>query len=717
MRRAIIILLAGFLCLNILQAQQISLEDITAQKYAEKMFNEFVSSSDGEYYYQANADKTMIVRYAFKTASPVDTVFNAKRARECPFNAFEGFLLAPDGKRLLLYTGSEPVYRRSFRAVYYYYDIRRNLVQKLTDNSGKQQAPVFSKDGRMLAYVANNNIWLAKFDYDTETQITKDGLAGSIINGATDWVYEEEFGITCLMDFSPDNKLLAFVRFDETAVPQFSFQDYKHDLYPQFRSFKYPKAGEANSKVSCQVFDVEARTTRLMSIPSPQTEYIPRIQFVSESQLAVMTLNREQNDFNMYYVNPRSAVSRLILHEANDKYISDGLIPSVHFFADGFVYLSEKSGYSHIYGCSHSGSGQKQLTSGEYDVTKIVAVNPNTKTVFYEAADENPLRRSVCKVDMQKGTKSKLSVKAGYNSATFGQNGTYFINRWSDANTPALVTLHDATGKLLKTLEDNSELKSKIAKLNLSSKEFITIKSADGSELNAWLKKPAGFNPARKYPLVMVQYSGPGSQEVLDKFTVDWTDYLVTQGFVAACVDGHGTGGRGEAFGKSTCLHLGVKEAEDQIAAAGYFASLPYIDGGRIGIWGWSYGGYNVLMSMSRSKIFKAGVSIAPVTDWRFYNSVYTERYMRTPQQNHAGYTDGSAVALAGNLSGNLLLIHGSADDNVHFQNTMEYADALIAANKQFDLFVFPDRNHSILGERNRTYLYKKVVDFFGKNL
>jgi dipeptidyl-peptidase-4 len=716
MKKSTAILLAAFAYINV-QAQQISLEDITTRKYVEKTFDEMVSSSDGDYYYQANADRTIIVRYAYKTALPVDTAFNAKRARECPFDAFEGFLISPDGKRLLLYTGAEPIYRRSFRAVYYYYDIRRNLVRKLTGNSDKQQDPVFSKDGRMLAYVASNNIWLAKFDYDTESQITKDGQAGSIINGTTDWVYEEEFGITCLMDFSDDNKLLAFVRFDETAVPPFSFQDYRHDLYPEFRSFKYPKAGQANSKVSCQVFDMEARTIRPMNIPAQQTEYIPRIQFVAGSQLAVMTLNREQNDFNMYYVNPRSTVSRLVLHEANDKYIDDGLMTSVHFLSDGFVYLSEKSGYSHIYSHSHSGVFQKQLTSGEYDVTKILAVNPDAKTVYYEAADESPLRRSVYKTDVLKGTKSKLSAKAGYNSATFGQNGKYFINKWSDANTPAAITLHDANGKLLKTLEDNGELKSRIARVNLSPKEFITIKSGAGNELNAWLKKPAGFDAGRKYPLVMVQYSGPGSQEVVDRFTVDWTDYLVTQGFVAACVDGHGTGGRGEAFGKSTYLNLGVKESADQITAANYFASLPYIDGSRIGIWGWSYGGYNVLMSMSRSNIFKAGAAIAPVTDWRFYNSVYTERFMRTPQQNNAGYTAGSVIALADKLSGSLLLVHGSADDNVHFQNTMEYADALIAANKPFDLFVFPDRNHSILGEQNRTYLFRKVVDFFKKNL
>ncbi|GAB6010731.1 S9 family peptidase [Viscerimonas tarda] len=705
-----------FVCMS-LSAQQIELKDITAQKYAGKGVDETISSADGEYYFQANKDKSMIIKYAYKTASPVDTVFNVKRARECDFNAFEGFLISPDEKRLLVYRDSEQLYRHSFKAKYYYYDIRRNLVRKLTENSDKQQIPVFSKDGRMLAYVANNNIWLAKFDYDTESQITRDGQAGSIINGSTDWVYEEEFGITGLIDFSDDSKLLAFVRFDETAVPEFSFQYYGNELYPKFKSFKYPKAGLPNSKVTCQVFDIESKTTRAMNVPMERAEYIPRIQFVNDSQLAVMTLNREQNDFNMYYLNPRSSVSRLILHEESDRYIDVNLIASVNFLADQFVYLSEKDGYSHIYSYSHSGVQQKQLTSGNYDVTQILAVNPDSKTVFYESAEESPLRRSVYKTDLVKGTKTKISAKQGYNSATFGNKGKYFVNIWSDAKTPAIVTLNDANGKELKVLEDNQALKATLNALNLPQKEFITLNAKDGTALNAWLLKPANFNASTQYPLVMVQYNGPGSQEVLDKFSVDWTACLVTQGFVVACVDGRGTGARGQDFKKCTYLNLGLKESDDQIEAATYFGTLPYIDKNRMAIWGWSYGGYNVLMSMSRGNVFRAGVAIAPVTDWRFYDSAYTERFMRTPQQNDAGYTAGSPVALANKLSGSLLLIHGSADDNVHFQNTIEYANALIEADKQFDMFVFPDKNHAISGTQNRTFLYRKVIDFFKKNL
>lgn len=711
-----IVLLIAFVSVSI-SAQQIDLKDITSRKYLEKGIDEMVSSADGEHYFQANKDKSMIIKYSYKTTQPVDTVFNTKRARECDFDTFQGFLISPDEKRLLVYRDGEPIYRYSFKAKYYYYDIRRNLVQKLTNNSDKQMVPVFSKDGRMLAYVSDNNIWLAKFDYDTESQITKDGKIGSVINGSVDWVYEEEFGITYLMDFSDDNKLLAFVRFDEEAVPEYSFQYYNNELYPGYKTFKYPKAGLVNSKISCQVFDIESKTIRTMNIPMERTEYIPRIHFITESQLAVMTLNREQNEFNMYYLNPRSSVSRLILHENSEQYVDLELINSIHFLPDQFVYLSEKDGYSHIYSCSHSGVQQKQLTSGNYDVTRILAVGTDGKNAFYESAEESPLQRSVYKVDLIKGSKTKLSKKTGYNLATFNKQGTYFLNKYSDSKTPPVVSVNDANGKELKIIEDNKALNGLLNKVQLPSKEFITVKSKDGISLNAWVKKPTNFNSGNKYPLVMVQYNGPGSQEVLDKFSVDWTDYLVTQGFIVACVDGRGTGARGQEFKKCTYMNLGIKESDDQIEAARYLGTLPYVDENRIAIWGWSYGGYNVLMSMSRSNIFKAGVAIAPVTDWRFYDTVYTERFMRTPQQNNSGYDAGSPIQLSANLSGNLLLMHGSADDNVHFQNTMEYAKALINADKQFDMFIFPDKNHSILGEENRAFLYKKVVDFFKKNL
>lgn len=707
----------GLFSLGISAQQNINLRDITAKEYAPKTTQSVVSSVDGEHFFQANAAKSMIVKYSYKTGVAVDTVFNAPKARESTINTFEGFLMSPDEKRLLVYNQVENIYRHSFKADYYYYDIRRNHIRKLTENKGKQQSPVFSKDGRMLAYVLDNNIWLAKFDYDTESQVTKDGEAGKIINGSTDWVYEEEFGVTTLMDFSPDNTLLAFVKFDESQVKEFSFQYYQQQLYPNMFSFKYPKAGEKNSVVTSNVFDIQSKTIRQMNIPTEELEYIPRMEFVTNTDLAVMTLNRSQNNFNMYFVNPRSAVSRLILNEKNDRYIDHSLHNSIKFIDNQFIYLSEKSGYNHIYLYSNTGIQQKQLTNGNFDVTSVLGIDAEKKNVYYQSAEESPIKRAIYKVDLVKGKSTKLSDKSGYNIATFSSNGKYYINNWSDINTPPLVTVNDSNGKQIRVLETNDALKERLNRIQLSKKEFITVKSKDGTSLNAWMLKPVNFNASNKYPLVMIQYSGPNSQLVLDRFSIDWEHYLASQGFIVACVDGRGTGARGEEFKKCTYTNLGIKESDDQLEAAQYFATLPYINQNRIGIWGWSYGGFNTLMSMSRGNIFKAGVAIAPVTDWRFYDTVYTERFMRTPQQNEIGYNNGSPIKLAGNLNGNLLLVHASADDNVHFQNSMEYADALIKANKQFDMFVFPDLNHSILGASNRAYLYEKVIDFFKKNM
>lgn len=719
MKKTICVLFASLCIINI-DAQQLELKDITSGRYTQKGVNPVTSSADGESYYQADSKNTMVIKYSYKTGLPTDTVFDVKKARECTFTSFQGFVMSPDEKRLLLFNDYESIYRRSFKANYYYHDIRRNLVRKLTENKSKQSIPTFSHDGRMLAYVADNNIWLAKFDYETESQVTKDGTFGKIINGATDWVYEEEFGVTSLMDFSADNRLLAFVRFDETEVPQYSFQEYANNLYPQLISFKYPKAGEANSKISCNVFDIDAKTIRKMNIPAANVEYIPRIEFLpTGDELAVMTLNREQNSFSMYYANARSAVARQVLHEENERYIDSELLNSIRFFGNQFTYMSEKDGYSHIYLYQNTGVLEKQLTTGQYDVTELLEIDPLTKTVFYESAEEGPLYRSIYKVDMVKGLKTKLSTKKGTNSASFSRNGKYFINRYSNTSTPAQIGLCDATGKELRILEANTSLKNTLSGLSVPSKEFITVKAADGStSLNGYIMKPANFDPSRKYPLVMVQYSGPNSQQVQDRFGIDWTDYLTTQGFIVACVDGRGTGARGEDFRKCTYMNLGVKESDDQAAAARHFATLSYVDKDKIAIWGWSYGGYNVLMSMSRGGgIFKAGVAIAPVTDWKFYDTVYAERFMRTPQQNQEGYDNASPIKLASKLEGNLLLIHGTADDNVHFQNTVDYAAELIKANKQFDIFMFPDKDHSIVGAANRTYLYEKVIRFLKTNM
>lgn len=718
MKKTIIVLLLAIIHLSI-SAQQLSLYDITSGKYGQRGVASVTSSPDGEFYYQANRERTQIIKYDYKTGQAVATVFDVNTARESTLKSFDGFIVSPDEKRILIYTDREQIYRRSFKATHYNYDIRRNYLSKLTTNSEKQSVPKFSRDGRMLAYVADNNIWLVKFDFETESQVTKDGVFGKIINGATDWVYEEEFTTTHIMDFSADNSLLAFVKFDESEVQEYSMQLWGNKLYPDYYNFKYPKAGMKNSVVSCNVFDIDAKTIRKINLPE-QIEYIPRIEFFPEGDnLAIMTLNRDQNHFEMYSANGRSLVARSILQEKNDRYVDSELLNEIYFFGNQFIYPSEQDGYTHLYLYDSNGVKQKQLTTGKYDVTALLAVDPIKKVCFYQAAGISPLQREIYKVDMVKGVTTKLSDKEGTNRATFSNNGKYYINTFSNTTTPNYITLHDANGKQLRVLEDNKDLASRVGTIaNMPTKEFITVKSADGQDLNGYLLKPHDFSSSKKYPLVFVQYSGPNSQQVLDRFEMDWIHYLVSTGYIVACVDGRGTGARGQDFKKCTYMNLGIYESDDQIAAAQQLGKLPFIDENKMGIWGWSFGGYNVLMSMSRGNgIFKAGVAVAPVTTWEYYDTVYTERFMRTPQQNEAGYKNGSAITLANDLQGNLLVIHGSADDNVHIQNTMEYTTALIKAGKQFDLFVFPDKDHSIVGAANRTYLYNKAIKHYNQNM
>lgn len=714
----LLILLAS--CFFITKAQDYTLNDILSGKFSPRNVPNMISSADGLHYYQADDERKAVIKYSYATGEAVATLFDTRTARNCTFDSFQGFLVSPDENRVLVYREREQIYRHSFRATYYYHDVRRNLVRKLTENPSKQMIPTFSPDSRMLAYVSDNNIWLAKFDFDTESQVTKDGEINKIINGSTDWVYEEEFATTQLMEFSPDNRMLAFVRTDESEVKEFNFQTYNEKLYPDYYQFKYPKPGEKNSKVELRVFDIEARTTRTMNVPLDDDGYIPRIKFTQNpDELAVMTLNRNQNRFDMYFANPRTTTAKLVLRDESKYYVDSDFLKSIHFLKDRFTYISEKDGYSHIYIYAMSGSLQKQLTQGNYDVTGLLAIDEKTNTVFYEAADESPLRRNIYKVPIDKGQPQKLSKQNGFNTAAFSNNGKYYILRWSDSNTPTVTSLHDASGKQIRMLEDNQAIKNVLAKTQLPEREFITVPAADGvTQLNGWILKPKNFNPSRKYPVVMVQYSGPNSQQVYDRYNADWYYALLNEDILVACVDGRGTGARGEEFRKCTYLNLGIIESDDQVAAARYLGTLPYIDEDRIGIWGWSYGGYNVLMSMSRGDgTFKAGVAIAPVTDWRFYDTVYTERFMRTPQQNKSGYDNGSVMAYADKLQGNLLVIHGTADDNVHFQHIIEYSRVLIAANKNFEMFYFPDKDHFIVGGNSREYLYNKVINYYKNNL
>lgn len=700
--------------------KSVSLKEITDGMFRQKTaVGEMRSLPDGEHYTAMNAERNMIVKYSYRTGKSVDTLFNATTARECEFTKFDGYTISSTGHHILVWRETEPIYRRSYKAAVYDYDVRRNYIKPITDSKEKVMIPTFSPDGRMCAFVKDNNIWIRKFDFDTEVQVTKDGALNKILNGTTDWVYEEEFAVTNLMAWSPDSEYLAYVRTDETEVPEYSMQVYGEGLYPSYYNFKYPKAGQKNSTVSVKAYSVQTRDTKHLDVPMDEDSYIPRITFTrNASQLAVMTLNRHQNIFNMYYVNPKSGVSRLILREENECYVDSEWLSSIHFLSNGFTYVSEQDGYAHIYLYSPTGVLQKQITQGNWDVTRLIGYDEATKNTYYESAEESPLRRAVYKIDA-KGVKTRLTPEEGTNSAAFSANYAYFVNRYSNANTPMRITVNETKSrKVLRTLQDNAELRERLAQYRFGKKEFFTLTTKSGFELNAWMVKPANFDESKKYPVMMTQYSGPNSQQVLDSYSFDWEQYLAANGIIVVCVDGRGTGARGEAFRKCTYLRMGEKESQDQVEAAQALGQYPYIDAGRMAIWGWSFGGYNTLMALSVGHgTFKVGIAVAPPTDWKYYDTVYTERYMRTPQENFDGYAATSPLKKVKDLEGKLLLIHGTADDNVHFMQSMEYAEALVQAGKQFDMHVYKDRNHGISGGNTRYHLYTKMSNYLFENL
>lgn len=698
----------------------VHLRDITDGKYRQQTnIGEMRSLPDGEHYTAINPAHTMIVKYSYRTGAPVDTLFNVAKARECKFDTFDNYTISSNGHHILIYCDVEAIYRRSTCATVFDYDVRRNYLKALSDTPGKAMIPTYSPDGRMCAYVKNNNIWIRKFDYDTEIQITKDGELNKVLNGVTDWVYEEEFSVTNLMAWSPDSEILAYVRSDESTVPEYSMQIYGDDTYPSYYSYKYPKPGEKNSTVSVKAYNLSSKDTKTLDIPMDNDGYIPRITFTTQSdQLAVMTLNRNQNRFSMFYVNPKSGVSKLILKEENKCYVDSEWLSSIRFSASGFTYVSEQDGYAHVYLYSPTGVMLRQITKGNWDVTKLIGYDEATKTTYYESAEESPIRRSVYKIDA-KGIKTKLSKQVGTNSAAFSANYAYYVNRFSNATTPMKITVNDTKkNQELRTLIDNQALAGKLSATSYSPKEFFTITTASGYELNAWMVKPANFDKNKQYPVMMTQYSGPNSQQVLDQFGFDWEQYLASKGIIVVCVDGRGTGARGETFRKCTYMQMGVLESQDQVEAAQALAQLPYVDGSRMAIWGWSFGGYNTLMALTVGKgTFKVGIAVAPPTDWRYYDTVYTERFMRTPQENEKGYAVTSPLRRVNEMQGKLLLIHGSADDNVHFTQTMQYAEALVQANKQFDMHVYKDRDHGIYGKNTRYHLYTKMSNYLIENL
>lgn len=715
----------SFLTSAFAMSQQLTIEDINAGQYYARSIRGVTPMNDGEHYTQLSPDNKRIVKYSYKTGKEVGVIFDVETARECDLEKIQGYIFSPDEKRILIETEREPIYRRSYSSVYHLYSVENNKLSELTE--GKIRIPVFSPDGNLIAFVRDNNIFLIKLLYGgSESQITKDGEINKVINGAPDWVYEEEFGYNSALTFSPDNKMIAYVRWDESNVKSFEFPMYKGDCpaymqyaeYPGKYTYKYPVAGEDNSKVSVKTFDIFSKVTRTMQLPIEDDAYIPRIRFTNNpEQLAIMTINRHQNRFDMYYANPRSGVCKLILRDESNWYIKESIYDNIKFYDKYFSLLSEKDGFAHLYWYTINGTLVKQVTQGKFEVKSFLGWDEKSNTFYYVSNEGSPLRTAVWKTD-GKGRKTCLSQKEGTNNAMFSAGMKYFINFFNNTETPTEVTINDNNGKTIATLMDNADLKAKVAGMKMPEKEFFTFTTPEGYELNGWMMKPVDFDPSQKYPVLMFQYSGPGSQQVLDTWSVSWETYMATQGYIAVCVDGRGTGGRGAAFEKCTYLSIGVKEADDQVSAAKYLGTLPYIDKDRIAIWGWSYGGYMTLMSMSQgSNVFKAGIAVAAPTDWRFYDTVYTERFMRTPQENKEGYDKASAINRIDKLHGKLLMVHGTADDNVHYRNMAEYCEELVQHDKYCDMQIYTNRNHNIMGGNTRNHLYKKLTNYIKENL
>lgn len=713
------------------QEGKIKLQDVTNGVYWPKQIDGVNPMNDGESYTQLSPDHKRIVRHSFKTGKEIATVFDVETARGSKkLPRIDGYIMSPDEHRILIQTETKGIYRRSYTAVYYIYDVRNNTLEPLSEG-GPQQVPLFSPDGNVIAFARDNNLFLVKLLFgNAEVQVTKDGKFNEVINGLPDWVNEEEFTTNRSFDFSADSKVLAWVRYDESQVPIYSMQEFKglyparseFDAYPGTYDYKYPVAGQKNSEVKVMTFDIKNRVTRTLDVPLDKDGYIPRIKFTSDpTKLAVITLNRHQSQMDVYMANPLSKVCKLVLREKNEKYVRETAYTQMKFYDGHFSLLSERSGFQHLYWYNLGGQLEAQITKGNFEVTDFYGYDARTGSFYYASTQESPLRRAVYKADKQ-GRVKKLSSSVGTNSAKFSKTMKYYMNVYSSAQQPPVTSLCDNNGKTITTLIDNADLKAKVEKV-VGKKEFFQFTTSEGVQLNGWMVKPRDFDASKKYPVVMYQYSGPGSQEVTDSWNLGFygagifESYLTEQGFICACVDGRGTGARGADFEKCTYLQLGLRESQDQVETAIYLGSLPYVDKANIGIWGWSFGGFNTLMSMSEGRpVFKAGVAVAAPSNWKYYDTVYTERYMRTPNENAAGYAI-NPMERAANLSGSLLLIHGTADDNVHFRNVAEMSEALVQANKQFEMQIYTNRNHSIYGGNTRYHLLTRMCDFFKRNL
>lgn len=729
-----------------LAGQKLTLKDITSGQFAGESISAVVPLSDGESYAQISSDGKQIVKYSFKTGKQTEVLFDAATARGASIDRVQGYIMSPDAKRILIQTKTERIYRHSFTATYYIYTIANNKLEPLSDG-GPQQTPVWSPDGLQVAFVRDNNIYLVKLLYNNaESQVTKDGKRNEVINGLPDWVNEEEFSFNSAMVFSADSKQIVWVRYDESQVKEYSMQMFrasfpKHDEnleYPGFYTYKYPKAGQQNASVKLLSYDIKSHQTREMKLPLDADGYIPRILPTSDpTKVAVFTLNRHQDCLRVFMANPLTTVCQQIIEDKVDKYINENVFAHVKITKNNILLTSERDGFNHIYLYNLNGQQLRKVGDlpqgqrfggGEKDlhtiVTDVYGYDEATGDIFFAALNIGPTEQQIF-VNHKNGKTDCLTTEGGWSSAIFSSDFKSFLCTWSNMDTPTQITLRNTQGKKLATLVDNKELAAKYASYDMGKKEVVAFTTSEGVRLIGWIVKPVGFDPSKRYPVVMYQYGGPGNQQVKNAWGLGMSgqgaileQYLAQQGYIAVCFDNRGTGGRGAEFEKCTYLRLGELEARDQVEAALWLGQQSYVDKDHIAIWGWSYGGWNTLMSMSEGRpVFCCGIAIAPPTCWRYYDTVYTERFMRTPQENASGYDEVTPIARAPQLHGALLICHGLADDNVHYQNTAEYVDALVQADKDFSQLVYTNRNHSIYGGNTRNHLFRQCMNFFDSHL
>ncbi len=701
------------------QLKEITLEDIWSNYTFSPDRMNALNSMKGDYYtllgFHRDTRSTSVDKYDYHTLEKVATLVDSKDLDALDY--FESYSFNADETKLLLKTASEPIYRHSEWAFFYVYDLKTKSVQKIFDQ--KIQQATFSPDSKKVAFVYANNIYVKDLESGTIKQITQDGVKNSIINGLTDWVYEEEFGFVKAFQWNADGSQIAFLRFDETDVPEFTMMKFGEELYPQPVTFKYPKAGEKNSVVSLHIYSLQTDETKQVQLPD--YEYIPRIKWTKNPYLlSVQTTNRHQNELKLFVVDSQKITAKMVLNETSKTYVN--VRDALSFLKDNsFIWRSERDGFDHLYHYDIEGKLLHQITKGPWDVIDFYGVDEKHKRIFYRSVEDGSINKTVYAIDLNGKNKKRLSADSGSNSASFSKNKKYFINNFSDATTPPVYTLHLSDGTLIKEIKNNKKLLEKLKAYHIGHKEFSTITTKDGT-FNMWMIKPTDFDPQKKYPVLMYQYSGPGVQTVTNSwngFNDYWYYMLAAKGYIVVSVDGRGTGGRGSDFTKVTYKELGKYETIDQIEAAKELGKRAYIDADRIGIWGWSFGGFTSANCILKGNdVFSMAIAVAPVTSWRFYDTVYTERYMQTPQENPKGYDDNSPLYFADQLKGKFLLVHGTGDDNVHVQNSMRMINAMIKADVPFDSEFYPDRTHGIYrGKNTRLHLYQRITDFIEKNL